>query len=219
MTAQIAITLQDDPAGENTVGCRSTLSVQNTNSVEVLDLHLFAYTDFDLNDTIDNTWVRIDSNGAVQAIAGIVSRETLEPPADAYTVAVYPDLVDSLNDTNPTNFVNSDSLGPADNTYAHQWNVVLAPSQSVNIEIIMEVTPTTNFGITAASRTGATTELTWWSNPMQFYTVQTKTNLLDPSWMLIPGMTSMPGDVGSMTVGINTNSPTAYYRILSSGTP
>ncbi len=219
VTFQINITLEDDPAGDNTVRCQSTLSVQNTNAVGDLDLHLFAYTDFDLNDSIDDAWVRIDSNGAVQAIAGIVSRETLSPAADAFSVAIYPDLVDLLNDGFPNNFTNSDSLGPADNTYAHQWNISLAPSESFDVDIVMEVTPTTNFTITALDKTDTETTLTWWSNPVEYYTVEVKTNLLDPNWIAVPGMTSMPGDVGAMSVVIDTNAPVAYYRIVSSDAP
>ena len=217
--AHMSINLEDNPSGPNTVGSSITLMVTNTNSVATLDLHLFAYTDFDLNNTIENAWLRIDGEGAVQAIAGTVSREVLTPAADAYAVDIYPDLVDHLEDAVTTNLNNSTAMGPADNTYAHQWNVLIDPGNTFTVNINMDVTPKTNFAVTACVQTGSVVRLRWESNPMEYYTVKSLTNIMRTNWAVVGALTSMPGDVGSMSVAIATNRAPVYYRVYSATAP
>jgi hypothetical protein len=213
--AFIDITLHDSPTGPDTVGCTAMITISNTQASLPLEFHLFAYTDFDLNDSIDDAWVQIDSDGAVQAIGGIVSRETLTPVADSYAVDVYPSLVDSLNDSGPSNLNNTASLGPADNTYAHQWDRVMAAGESFTVKIEMEVAPTTNFTLRAQSAANDTFRLTWGSNPVEFYTVQSRTNLMNGGWADVPGLIAMPGEIGAMSVDIVTNIPSVFYRIVN----
>lgn len=96
---------------------------------------LFAYSDFDLNDSADDdsgvlvnpqTTRYIDGTTAVEVIASSGSLV-------GYDVDDYSDLIDLLGDSSVYNVSNSGlPFGPGDMTNVFQWRATLGPGQEIN---------------------------------------------------------------------------------------
>lgn len=117
--------------------------ITNTSTTETLDISVFEYTDFDLADTPDGDTAFGDIYGITQIDGIIIAEVTPSTLPDFFEIGPYSDLVDSLDDSNPTTLSNSGSpFGPGDATFAFQWDFTLQPGQSYIIEKTKKVTVT-----------------------------------------------------------------------------
>lgn len=118
------------------------VTVTNLSSVP-RDVHLFMYTDFDLDGTRDDdTAVQVNgfnftqrsSQGNLTAASVTINGGALPT---RFQMGQYPALVNLLNDSSPTTLTNSPTtIGPDDATQAFQWDLNnLAAGQSVVISI------------------------------------------------------------------------------------
>lgn len=116
-----------------------SITINNTSS-STLDLHFFQYSDFDLLGSLNDTAalgrnVSGNFNEALQAEGGLLGpnfSETVDSPgASRGEVALFPYLLNELNDGLPTtlsNFVGP--VGPGDCTWALQWDFTLGAGES-----------------------------------------------------------------------------------------
>ncbi len=130
--------LQGGLPGSGVSDIGEQILVRNTGR-NPLSLSFFQYNDADLNGTVTDTRVRIGEFvgglGASQMGDGVVVHETVvTPAADHYEAGVFSTTRDSLNDDSITTLNDNDEvLGPADLTWAFQWDFVLSPGDSENI--------------------------------------------------------------------------------------
>lgn len=119
----------------------------NKSSTYTLPLHFFQYSDFDLGGTFlpDDTVEITPPNVAVQTDAGsVIASETVygQNLPTAWEANTWPNTVNSLNDFSPTTLSGATGpIGPDDVTWAFQWDVVLEPGQSFEINKYKQVGP------------------------------------------------------------------------------
>jgi hypothetical protein len=117
-----------------------SIQVVNDSSTPT-ELALFLYSDLDVNAEPINT-----ASGGVNGIAQTQGNTTIDvrpvgPVPAAFQIAFFPDLLNLLNDGVATNLNNSgNGLGPADLSHAFQWNLSLAPGQTVTLGAVKEIT-------------------------------------------------------------------------------
>jgi hypothetical protein len=110
-----------------------SIKIINTSLTAELDFHFFQYCDLDLNQTIQDDLAEIvGGNTAIQTEAPVTVSETVETPyASHYEVSTYPTTLLSLEDGNPTTLNDfAGPLGPADLTWAFQWDFALPAGDS-----------------------------------------------------------------------------------------
>jgi len=99
-----------------------------------LDLSFFQYNDYDLDNTADNDMaVRSNDNTILQRDldSGFSIAETVvTPKAARWEISAYSDLLDRLEDGNPTDLSNSGSGLTGDVTWGWQWDFALAGGDS-----------------------------------------------------------------------------------------
>jgi hypothetical protein len=104
-----------------------------------LDFHFFQYVDFDLNGTPNDDVVSfLNANAVLQQDSGGVLSETVNTALGASSthreVNLYPNTLNSLNDTLPTTLNdNLGPIGPGDVTWAFQWDFTIGVGGSVTI--------------------------------------------------------------------------------------
>lgn len=131
----VKYTLTGGTIGSKTSDIAETIKINNLKS-SVLDFHFFQYTDFDLGGTPGNdTAVHVNANTIRQSDPNSVLGETVATPApDAWEIAYWPSIVNSLNNGTTTNLSNNTSpLGPGDVSWAFQWNRTIAGGGSLII--------------------------------------------------------------------------------------
>lgn len=110
------------------------ISLRNTSNAPK-SLHFFQYVDFDLADTSDGDTVVLTgspANTARQTETLVHVSETVVTPRPSHHEAnIFSSTRDRLNDALPTTLNdNAGPLGPADVTWAFQWDFTLAPGQT-----------------------------------------------------------------------------------------
>jgi hypothetical protein len=111
--------------GSNTAGMSEAIRIRNLGTAP-LDLHLFQYVDFDLNDDSLDELVLSGSpiNTATQTDdINVIGETVLTPPPQRWEVGVFSATRDKLNDDDLDNLDNS--VGPIDGvdaTWAFQWD-------------------------------------------------------------------------------------------------
>jgi hypothetical protein len=104
-------------------------------------LTLFLYTDLDVNANPINT-----ATGGVNGILQTQGNTTVDVRPvgivpNAFQIAFFPDLLDSLNDGVATNLNNSgNGLGSADLSHAFQWDLALGPGEATTLAAVKELT-------------------------------------------------------------------------------
>ena len=112
-----------------------------------LDLHLFEYTDFDLDGTASNDTAAMVSPTAVlqtDGSAAIVASESLSvtPAPTHHEINVFSATRDSLNDGAPTTLNDSPGpVGPGDVTWAFEWDAQIAKGNSILISKSLKDAP------------------------------------------------------------------------------
>ncbi|MCX5653320.1 MAG: PEP-CTERM sorting domain-containing protein [Planctomycetota bacterium] len=114
---------------------QETIAFNNKTSAPVR-LQFFQYCDFDLNGTpSDDTVSVVNANCISQRDVATMAAETVVTPSPARTeVAVYHDTLDKLTNTVADDLDNSKNpIGPADVTWAFQWDLTVAAGGTVQI--------------------------------------------------------------------------------------
>lgn len=132
-TIQITYALTGGSLGSHTSDIAESIRIQNTGT-STLDFHFFQYSDFDLNGTAGNdTGIRTNPNSIRQSdpLAGVnISETVITPSPTFYQIDTFPNLLNALNDGTPTTLANTPgigtSVGPADVTWAFQWDFSIA---------------------------------------------------------------------------------------------
>ncbi len=131
-TIDVLYVLAGGSAGSGVSDIAEQIRIVNTSETESLPFHFFQYSNFDLNDTpLNDTVEANNANSVSQFDPNLIVSETVVAPRPTHSqVALFPTIVDSLNDGAPTTL--NDFGGPisGDVTWAYQWDFVLAPGQS-----------------------------------------------------------------------------------------
>jgi hypothetical protein len=116
-------------------------------------LTLFLYTDLDVNADPINT-----ATGGVNGILQTQGNTTVDVRPvrivpNAFQIAFFPDLLNSLNDGVATNLNNSgNGLGPANLSHAFQWDLALGGGMRADFEVVKDVKELTQVPAPASLR-------------------------------------------------------------------
>ena len=129
ITVELDFTLGGGQVGSGVADLGEVITISNTTR-EALVLHFFQYVDFNLgldnsDDTVEvlNPWVARQTDGQAY-----VSETVVVPAAVLHEVGIYSATLDSLQDALPTTLDGSSGpLGPANVTWAFQWDFTLSP--------------------------------------------------------------------------------------------
>jgi len=115
----------------------------NNQTAQAVHLQFYQYCDFDLSDPNDADTVQfVNANTMVQQGAGMRVAETVVSPPPALTeVAMYNATLVKLNTTSADLDGTQGPLGPADVTWAFQWDLTVPAGQTIQISKIKNVTP------------------------------------------------------------------------------
>jgi hypothetical protein len=118
---------------------QETVRIHNT-SANTINLHLFQYSDFDLEGAPGGDIVKLgtDTDGKFNSATQTKGLSTMfesmtvdTPSADHGQVDFYPTMLNSLNDGNPTTLNdNGGPVGPGDVTWGLEWDPVLNPNDT-----------------------------------------------------------------------------------------
>ncbi len=136
-TIQVRYGLNGGAVGSNASDMSEQISIHNTSGSN-LDFHFFQYTDFDLQGLAGNDTAVFTNPNAVQQASGAyrLTETVVTPVPNHREIAVYPTTVNNLNDGLPTTLSDTpigQVLGPADLTWAFQWDVTIAPGGTFQI--------------------------------------------------------------------------------------
>ncbi len=135
-------------AGGNAGSGLSSMTEQiafNNTSTNVLSLHFFQYSDFDLSNDPNGDMVALGKNNqglfneALQtkgsiSLSEVISDTGITPGANHGEVNYFANTLNSLNDSSPTTLNDvAGPLGPGDVTWAFEWDVTLNPGGSLLI--------------------------------------------------------------------------------------
>lgn len=120
-----------------TAGLNENIVIKNL-SGSTLDFHFFQYSDFDLAGTAGNDGVIFTNSNAVQQFDGVIafSEAVISPTPSHRELGFYPATLNKLNDGGPTTLTDTPTglpLGPADVTWAYQWDFSIPAGGSVSI--------------------------------------------------------------------------------------
>jgi hypothetical protein len=137
LNATLEFTLTGGAPGSDASSLAESISVQNTNSTPIY-LHLFAYSDFDLaGDPEDDTISFPITNTAVQQGKGMTMTETVETPTpNEWEGGWYDFTLENLVSGSPVTL--SDNIipqAPGDQTFAYQWDIIVAARQTLAINL------------------------------------------------------------------------------------
>jgi len=139
-----------DGAGTEQCDLFQTMIATNTTGADIT-LALFHYADIDLSRNLiggstafnDDTAL-MNGAGNSQVLTDVPTGNQLTwsaPAASAWEIRPFSSLGTAIRSATTYNLVNAGSpFGPADYTGAYQWNVVLAPGQSITFASNMSVT-------------------------------------------------------------------------------
>lgn len=119
-------------------------SFQITNlTASTLDLSLFMYVDYDLNDTDANDSATLVAPGLIQVTdGGSIFAEMLGVGASAYQVGTWPSIRNLLTNATVDNFNNTGlPYGPGDFSGGFQWNLSIPAGQSLAINASLAAIP------------------------------------------------------------------------------
>jgi hypothetical protein len=136
----IDFTLKGGATGSGVSSLLENITIKNTGS-SLLDFHFFNYTDFDLNETDDDT-ATINKNGARTSDSSILAREVVTP-SNRYQVSPTFDILNGLSDDKPTNLNNFSGPNTGDNAYAFQWDFALGSQEVFSISTTKSISPVT----------------------------------------------------------------------------
>ena len=130
ISVELDFTLGGGQVGSGVADLGEVITINNTTS-ETLVLHFFQYVDFDLGSDASDDWVQVVNPWVVQQTDGQanISETVVTPDAILHEVGIKPATLNRLLDTLPTTLDGSSGLlGPANVTWAFQWDFTLNPA-------------------------------------------------------------------------------------------
>jgi MYXO-CTERM domain-containing protein len=146
LNIEIRFTLRGGSAGSNRADIAEQIRISNTTNAP-LQISFFQYSDFDLNDDIQDDFVGVLGPNVVQQAdftSGLAIAETVvTPPANNWEVNIFPATLVRLDDANMDNLNGNGGpmVGRADYTWAFQWNVTIPAGRSFLISKDKSLTP------------------------------------------------------------------------------
>jgi len=138
LQVSVDLTLSGGSVGSGATDLAEQIKVNNVSGTN-LALHFFEYTDFDLAPNIQDQAKMVNQNAVDQYYGNLKLTETSFGKADRWEINTWPNTVNNLNGTAGYNLaqpntVNNPNLGfeygPADLTWALQWDKNLSPTGS-----------------------------------------------------------------------------------------
>jgi hypothetical protein len=135
LAVDVTYTLTGGPSGSGSSVISELILLTNTTAAP-MDLHFFQYTDFDLGNTPFDDVARLVPallpNEIEQFDPDTNFAEVITTPAAShYEIAIFPTIINDLTDGAPTTLNDTPGpgvpLGPADVSFAFQWDFTLAP--------------------------------------------------------------------------------------------
>jgi hypothetical protein len=130
----VEYTLLGGGVGSGTSDLAETIRVLPSNG-QAVDMHLFQYSDFDLNESLEDIlWFPNDNKVSQRNAAGgaLLSETVVIPDPDRHEGDIYPTLVGKLEDANPTTLDNMPPIGggwiQGDCEWAYQWDKLIRPT-------------------------------------------------------------------------------------------
>jgi len=143
---EIRFTLRGGSAGSNRSDIAEQIRITNTTNAP-LSMSFFQYSDFDLGGTTLDDFVGILSPNVVRqedTTSGLGINETVvTPPANNWEVNTFPVTIGKLDDGNTDNLSGNGGplIGPADFTWAYQWNITIPANRTFIISKDKSITP------------------------------------------------------------------------------
>lgn len=148
-SVQTLFVLTGSTAGSGKSGLSETITVKNLSGAN-LDFHLFQYSNFDLWGVPGGQTAQFSFDGIGQpyqvsqtdgsrTVTEIINGSSA--PIGHYEASPAFATLTSLTDGAPTTLGDIASAGPGDMTFTYQWDVVLAPDQTLTISKLMNIVP------------------------------------------------------------------------------
>lgn len=145
-TVQLDFSLQGSAVGSGISDLSEQIRIMNTGTAP-LSIHFFQYNDFDLTaSATDDHAKRVSANVIEQYDSWtLFSEEVTTAAPDGYEIGPFNSIIASLNDGSPTTLSNTvPMLGPADITFAWQWDFEIAPGETALIDKSKHIEPVPN---------------------------------------------------------------------------
>jgi len=141
-TTALTYTLAGGQGGSHAASLQETIAFTNT-TAQAIHLQFYQYCDFDLSGPAGaDTVTRVNANTIVQQGGAATVAETVVTPSPVLSeVATYGATLTKLNTTADNLDGSTGPLGPADVTWAFQWDLSVPAGQTVQISKIKSVTP------------------------------------------------------------------------------
>lgn len=145
LSVQATYDLEGGAANSRSSELSETISIQNTTEA-LMDLHLFAYSDFDLSNSPYADTVSLPSSNVLQQRGKEtqVKQTVLSPVPDAWEAGYYGLTLARLLDASPLTL--ADTIIPAfpgDQTFAWQWDSNLGPGETMVVRLVNHISPVT----------------------------------------------------------------------------
>ena len=218
LNVNLGFLLQGGAQGSDASGLAEVLSVQNTTN-SAIALYVFQYANFDLAgfegaDTISFP----TTNSVVQQGGNTTLTETVQsPPPDFWEASFYPLTLDKITGSSPATL--ADTITPpsaGDQTFAYEWDVTLAPGQTLTINATQSiqpvkpvVTPSIAVSISAA---GTNVNVFWPINGAADYQLQSANSLEEgATWSYVTNVPAVAGQ--NYEIRITQMSEAEFYRL------
>jgi hypothetical protein len=139
MDVLVNYTLLGGSLGSHSSDLGESIRVINLGA-STMSLHFFQYVDFDLNGSAGGNYLRfVDAHTVDQWGGGgaVLSETVVTPMANHFEGKVYPTTLLKFSDGLPTTLADAPPvgtvLGPADVTWAYEWDVDIAPGDNFTI--------------------------------------------------------------------------------------
>ena len=124
-TIQLKLSLTGGASGSQTADMAETIRITNTSTTQPLDFHFFQYVDFNLSASAD-TATMANANTVDQFGSGQSVSETVATPAPGHhEIDVTPTILNLLTGGSAVTLNDANSAGPADVSWAFEWDVTL----------------------------------------------------------------------------------------------
>lgn len=136
-------TLDGGAEGSGKSNLLENITLQNTQNSDSnpLDFHFFNYTDFDLTENGMQDTTTIDSGKVTVSDNITLAKEVVSPVSNSYQVSPIFNVLNSLEDTEPSILANFSGPLTGDTAHAFGWDLTLAPGESFSITSNKSITP------------------------------------------------------------------------------
>jgi hypothetical protein len=210
LNVTLSFTLKGGAKGSYESSLAETISIQNTNSSS-LGLHVYDYTDFDLDGQSDGDTVSFPTNNmVVQQGKNMIATQTVEGQTPSFWEGSwYAFALDTIETATPA--ILPDEILPneaGDQTFAYQWDFTLGAGQTFVLNLTNSIQSLQ--ALLTIARSGTNVILSWPSNNAVSFDLQSG-NLKAANWANVLTPPSFVGGDYQVTIPIATNAQ--FYRL------